>query len=153
MTRKIGLRSFASRRLLRIAGLVGLTSCAAVGSAASVETHDPRGLWLRPEGEVQFSFYDCKNRLCAKVVAAKNPEDRAAVGTIILRGAAKTGPNEWKGKIFNAEDGKTYDGVITMNNATELTLKGCLWGVLCSDETWTRISGPHPTHAMVGPSQ
>jgi uncharacterized protein (DUF2147 family) len=108
--------------------------------AEAANSNDPHGLWLRPEGGVQFSFYDCDNGLlCAKVVAAKNEEDQAAIGTVILRGATQTGPNEWKGKLYNSEDGKTYDGFITVKKS-ELTLKGCLWGVLCSGETWKRVS-------------
>ncbi|MCC3245518.1 DUF2147 domain-containing protein [Methylocystis sp. WRRC1] len=108
--------------------------------AGAVSANDPRGVWLRSEGGVQFSFYDCDGLLCAKVIAAKNPEDQSGVGTVILRGATKTGPNEWKGKLFNAEDGKTYDGFISLKSANELSLKGCLWGVLCSGETWTRVA-------------
>lgn len=103
---------------------------------------DPHGLWLRPEGGVEFSFYDCGKLLCAKVVAAKKVEDQASIGTVILRGATQTGPHEWKGKLFNAENGKTYDGVITVNSADELTLKGCLMGILCGGETWKRVAAP-----------
>ncbi len=153
MKRDFGIDSFASRRFLRSLSLTGLIASALVAGPASAGSNDPHGLWLRPEGGVQFSFYDCDGRLCAKVVAAQNPEDRASIGTVILRGAKQVAPNEWKGKLFNTEDGKTYDGFITVKTPTELTLKGCLWGVLCSDETWTRISEPHPTHAMVAPAQ
>ncbi|OBS52991.1 hypothetical protein A8B73_08265 [Methylosinus sp. 3S-1] len=116
--------------------------------AASAPANDPHGVWLRPEGGVQFSFYDCDGLLCAKVLSAQNAEDRSAIGAVILRGAKQTGPNEWTGKLFNVDDGKTYDGLITLVSATQLTLKGCLWGVLCSDETWTRVSGPPARHAM-----
>jgi len=122
-------------------------SIAPAGAAAA---NDPHGMWLRPEGGVQFSFYDCGALLCAKVVSAKNAADQAGVGTVILRGARQTSANEWKGKLFNADDGKTYDGIITVKSATELTLKGCLWGVLCSGETWTRVGAP-PAHAALKP--
>lgn len=151
MKRSFGIDSFASGRYARQLSLaVLLASALAAGPAASAGSNDPHGVWLRPEGGVQFSFYDCDGRLCAKVVAAQNPEDRSAIGTVILRGAKQTGPNEWKGKLFNVEDGKTYDGFITVDTPTRLTLKGCLWGVLCSDETWTRLSA---THAMAAPLQ
>ena len=43
-----------------------------------------------------------------------NAEDRSAIGAVILRGAKQTGPNKWTGKLFNVEDGKTYDGFITI---------------------------------------
>ena len=131
----------------------------ASASALAASAYDPHSLWLRSEGGVQFSFYDCGDRLCAKVVAARNAEDQASIGTVILRGAVQTGPAEWKGKLYNADDGKIYDGVITVKSAGELTLKGCILGVLCGGETWKRIgpppaaaaATPHPqNHAMAG---
>ncbi|PPD43932.1 MAG: hypothetical protein CTY15_08845 [Methylocystis sp.] len=106
---------------------------------------DPHGVWLRPEGGEQFSFYDCGAQLCAKLVSVKKGEDEKSIGTVILRGAEKSGPNQWKGKLFNAENGKTYDGVITVKSPTELSLKGCLWGVLCSGETWKRVAAVAPS--------
>jgi len=109
---------------------------------------DPHGLWLRPEGGVEFSFYDCGALLCAKVVGVHRPEDQSSIGTIILRGAAKTGPNEWRGKLYNADDGKVYDGVITIVSASELTLKGCVLGVLCGGETWKRVATAAPATAL-----
>jgi len=124
-----------------------LTASAAFADAA----RDPHGVWLRPEGGVQFSFYDCGKQLCAKVIDARSDEDKASIGTVILRGATKTGANEWKGKLFNADDGKTYDGTITVTSANELTLKGCLWGVLCSGETWKRVSAPTAAAAAPAP--
>ncbi|HEY8064157.1 MAG TPA: DUF2147 domain-containing protein [Methylosinus sp.] len=127
-----------------------LAAAMAATPAAGASSNDPRGVWLRPEGGVQFSFYDCEGgKLCAKVVAARNAEDRSSIGAVILRGARQTGPNEWAGQLFNVEDGKTYDGFITVKSPTRLTLKGCLWGMLCSDETWTRISAPPAAHAMI----
>ena len=121
-----------------VSGALLAAFASSYGNAAS--GNDPHGLWLRPEGGVQFSFYDCDGLLCAKVVAAKSAEDQASIGTVILRGAQQTGPNEWNGKLYNAEDGNTYDGVISIKKPGELTLKGCLWGVLCSGETWKRVS-------------
>jgi uncharacterized protein (DUF2147 family) len=113
---------------------------APAGAVASGDPNDPRGVWLRPEGGEQFSFYDCGAQLCAKLVAVKKPEDQKSIGTVILRGASKSGPNEWKGKLYNSQDGKIYDGYVTVKSANELRLKGCLWGFLCGGETWTRVS-------------
>jgi len=142
MTRSFALDFLAPSALLAAAAL-------AASSAAGASPNDPRGVWLRQEGRVQFSFYDCESgKLCAKIVAAQNAEDQSAIGAVILRGAKQTGPNEWSGKLFNVEDGKSYDGFITVTSPTRLTLKGCLWGVLCSDETWTRVRAP-AAHAMV----
>lgn len=144
MTRRFGIDSFKFQHVVRSLSMAGAAVLAlAAAPAIAAGANDPHGFWLRPEGGVQFSFYDCDGLLCAKVVAAKKPEDQAAIGTVILRGASQTGPNEWKGKLYNSDDGNTYDGYITVKTPGELTLKGCLWGVLCSGETWKRV-----THAM-----
>jgi uncharacterized protein (DUF2147 family) len=102
---------------------------------------EPYGIWLRPEAGQQFSFYDCGGLLCAKLVSVRNAEEQHAVGTVILRGASKSGAKEWRGKLYNTKDGNVYDGVIILKSANELTLKGCLWGVICKGETWRRAGG------------
>ncbi len=128
---------------LSAAAVVLALFAAPVPALGATDAKDPHGMWLRPEGGEQFSFYDCDGLLCAKLVAVAKPEDEKAIGTVILRGASKSGPNEWKGKLFNSQDGKTYDGFVSVTSANELKLKGCLWGVLCSGETWTRVA-PKP---------
>jgi uncharacterized protein (DUF2147 family) len=115
--------------------------------------NDPRGVWLRPEGGEQFSFYDCGGLLCAKLISVKKAQDQKSIGTVILRGASKSGPNEWKGKLYNADDGKVYDGFITIESATELKLKGCLWGVLCGGETWVRVASATKARGKDAPAQ
>lgn len=125
----------------RLAAVAAALLLVAAPASAVSSANDPHGVWLRPEGGEQFSFYDCDGGLlCARLVSVAKPEDAKSVGTVILRGASKSGPNEWKGKLYNAEDGKTYEGYVSLRSANELRLKGCLWGVLCSGETWTRVA-------------
>ena len=112
------------------------------GPARALDANDPHGLWLRPEGGVRFSFYDCGDSLCAKVVGVQKAEDQAGVGTVILRDAKKTTANEWRGKLYNVKDGKVYDGYISVKADGDLSVKGCILGVLCGGETWKRIAPP-----------
>ena len=50
------------------------------------------------------------------------------------------GPTKWTGgKVYNANDGGTYSGTITMISANELKLKGCIVAPLCKTEKWSRI--------------
>jgi uncharacterized protein (DUF2147 family) len=136
-----------TRALARLSVFAAALALLAVAPAAAVGSNDPHGVWLRPDGGEQFSFYDCGGLLCAKLISVKHGEDQKAIGTVILRGAARSGPNEWKGKLYNADDGKTYEGFIILKSANELRLKGCLWGVLCSGETWTRVAAAAPRKA------
>lgn len=145
--KRIRVLDLFTRSCIICAGL-GLLAAPAQATAPN-DSYDPHGIWLRPDGGEQFSFYDCGSQLCAKLVAVAKPEDQKSIGTVILRGASKSGPNEWKGKLYNAADGKTYDGSITVKSANELRLKGCLWGILCSGETWTRVGAvPKPQAAL-----
>ncbi len=89
---------------------------------------------------MRFSFYDCGDSLCAKVVGVQKAEDQAGVGTVILRDAKKTTANEWRGKLYNVKDGKVYDGYISVKADGDLSVKGCILGVLCGGETWKRIA-------------
>ncbi|WP_338831674.1 DUF2147 domain-containing protein [Bradyrhizobium sp. 27S5] len=47
------------------------------------------------------------------------------------------GPNKWAGRIYNADDGKTYESSVTMVSSGTLNVRGCM-GTLCAGEDWTR---------------
>ena len=50
------------------------------------------------------------------------------------------GPNEWKGEIYNAENGKTYDGKMSVAGPDALKISGCVFGGLfCGGQTWERF--------------
>ncbi len=117
------------------------------------------GVWIRGGHEDEkLNFYDCEGQLCAKA-AIPPPDGSPAV--LILRHAAKTAPNQWKGPIFNPENGKLYSATVTLDKPNELTLKGCLIAFLCQSETWTRdltappdkASAPSPDKTSPGPAK
>jgi uncharacterized protein (DUF2147 family) len=128
------------KSFFRAASLV-LGAMVLIGPAQAGDPMDPRGLWLRQEGGVKFSFYDCgTGLLCGKVVGAENPGDRAGIGMVILRGAKEVTANEWRGTLYSIEDGKSYEGYISVRaKGAELSVKGCVMGFLCDGETWTRL--------------
>ena len=86
----------------------------------------------------QVNFYDCGGKLCAKIVAVKDERRRSKIGTVIMTGATKSADNQWKGDLLNADDGKIYTGVVTMQGPNALNLKGCV-AFICQGETWTKI--------------
>ena len=126
-------------------------------AAATAQTIEPYGVWLRAESGTAFDFYNCADKLCAKVIAVTKPEDKKAIGTVILRNAVKNEDGDWAGDLYNTQDGKTYAGTISVKNPAELTLTGCLISFLCKSETWQRArdqsaaSTPNGAPAMPAP--
>ncbi len=126
--------------------------------AAPAQTMAPYGVWLRMESGTAFDFYNCADKLCAKVIAVSKPQENKAIGTVILRNAVKNDDGEWAGELYNTEDGKIYSGTIAVKKQNELTLTGCLISFLCKSETWKRAqdqsaaSTPAGQPAMPPPS-
>ncbi len=103
------------------------------------------GIWVRGgHPDEKLEFYDCDGQLCAKETVL--PED-GSPAIVILRHAAKIAPNEWKGPLFDPDNGKLYTGTITLDKPNQFTLKGCLIAFLCQSETWTRDTAAAPDKA------
>ena len=96
-------------------------------------------MWVRPSTGTQVQFYDCGGKLCGKIVAVKDQSRSKEIGTVIMKGAAKSGGNVWKGDLLDVESGKIYSGVVTLEGPSALNLKGCVAMVLCRGETWRKV--------------
>jgi uncharacterized protein (DUF2147 family) len=128
--------------------LSSIVAATVLTAPSAVSAMDIYGVWVRDGHPTdKMEFYDCSGKLCAKGVL---PMLDGSPPPLILRSAAKTGPNSWKGDLFNPEDGKTYTGKITYDSQTQLTLTGCLVAFLCQSETWTRVSGPSKASSEKG---
>ncbi len=112
---------------------------AAFALSGTAQAADPYGNWTRPSTGTQVNFYNCGGKLCAKIISVKDQTRKTEIGTVIMKGAAKSGDNTWKGDLLDVESGKIYSGVVTMESASALNLKGCVAMVLCRGETWTKI--------------
>ena len=111
---------------------------ASVMTTGTASAADPYGNWTRPSTGTQVNFYNCGGKLCGKIVAVKDQSKKSTVGTVIMKGAAKSGDNTWKGDLLDVESGKTYSGVVTLESASALNLKGCVAAVICRGETWVK---------------
>lgn len=108
------------------------------GLTGAASAADPYGTWVRPSTGTQVRFYDCGGKLCAKIVAVKDEARKKEVGVMIMKGAVKDGDNKWEGDLLDAETGKVYSGVVTLESASALNLKGCIM-VICRGETWNKV--------------
>jgi uncharacterized protein (DUF2147 family) len=115
-----------------------LAATLALASTGAAQAAEPYGTWTRPSTGTQVNFWNCGGKLCGKIAAVQDPARKNTIGTVIMKGAAKSGDNTWKGDLLDLESGKTYSGVVTLESANALNLKGCVAAVFCRGETWTR---------------
>ncbi|MFN3853691.1 MAG: DUF2147 domain-containing protein [Phreatobacter sp.] len=132
---------------LAIAALA-LASALAAGPALAQE---PIGTFVSQSGDTRVRFAPCGNQICGTIVSVRGQtrdeknEDaslrgRNLVGVrmITMRPA---GANAWQGTLYNFQDGKTYNGRMSMPNANSMSLSGCvLGGLICRSQTWTRVN-------------
>jgi uncharacterized protein (DUF2147 family) len=138
--------------------LLALTALAF--TAGPLSAVDPGGVWLTDGGEARVRIADCGGALCGTVLSLRDPNDpatgrphtdknnadaskrgRPVVGIQVLFGMKPSGADKWTGQIYNAKDGKTYSGSMTVQGASALKLEGCvLGGLICRSETWTRTN-------------
>ncbi len=111
---------------------------------------DPLGTWLTEEAKATVRIAPCGPALCGTIVSLKEPNDPATgkpkndgnnVDTGLIGMKPSGTANKWSGQVYNAEDGKTYTGSLTLQDANTIKLEGCiLGGLVCKAQTWTRAS-------------
>ncbi len=130
---------------------IGFALIALVLSTGISAAADPIGEWLVADGFGRIKIDNCSGRLWGVVswekepggIDSNNPDPakrgRPTLGIPILLGMKATEPNRWEGEIYNAENGKTYSGNISMVSPDVLRIQGCVLGFLCGGQDWTRV--------------
>jgi uncharacterized protein (DUF2147 family) len=127
-------------------------------SARASGADDPSGIWLTQAGDAKVAVSRCGAALCGRVVWLKSPIDSATgkpqvddkntnprlakrpiIGLQLFSWMRSQGPRKWSGRIYNADDGKSYTSNVTLVDSTKLNVQGCV-GALCGNETWSRSS-------------
>ena len=98
----------------------------------------------------------CGGEICGVIIWLKDPIDpatgrpqvddknpnpalakRPMIGLPLFTAMRPSGPNQWSGEIYNADDGSSYASHISVADTNRLRVEGCV-GPLCGGETWTR---------------
>jgi uncharacterized protein (DUF2147 family) len=135
-----------------VASLIVAAPARAQGAAGS-----PDGIWLTQAGDAKVRVSKCGAGICGVVVWLKEPIDpmtgrppdrrqepnpalakRHIIGLALFSGMRPSGPNQWAGQIYNADDGKTYASKISMAGPSTLKVEGCIGAGLCGGEDWSR---------------
>jgi uncharacterized protein (DUF2147 family) len=126
---------------LKVAAVVFAGLFASAGAVGAAQEYSLAGNWRVADGSAVIAIQPCDtDALCGFVAAAPAPApgEKSAVGQKILLGMRRQGAI-WAGPIFNIEDGKTYDGELSLSSPDRLEIKGCLSaGGICGGETWKR---------------
>lgn len=124
------------------------TLCLIAGLGSPALAADATGTWMRANGTAKIKIMPCGGNLCGNIVWLKTPRKdtqnpdpklraRSLIGSQTILGMKPSGKNSWKGKVYNAEDGKTYSGKMQLVSDNKLKLEGCVL-VFCKGDTWTR---------------
>lgn len=127
--------------------ILAAAAVAALATAASADAVD--GLWKTQPGEtgdyLHVSIGPCGSAICGTIdnVFAPNGDERLGdenVGKQIIFDMIPDGDGAYgNGKIWAPDNGKTYNGKMSLNGNT-LTVKGCVaGGLICRGQDWARI--------------
>lgn len=96
------------------------------------------GVWMRSDGEAKVQFGPCAEGSCGTIVWLRRPNGPAHVGEQVFFGMQSNGGNHWSGRAHNPEDGRDYEGTMTMSG-NHLTTQGCaMGGMICKTTYWVR---------------
>jgi uncharacterized protein (DUF2147 family) len=151
--RRFATWQFAAAFTVRVIALWLFALGAASAGPMTDSATDPTGEWLVAKRVARIKIVNCDNRFWGVIswemtpgVDSNNPDrakrTRPTLGMPILLGMAPAKPNEWKGEIYNGEDGRNYSSSISLLNPDLLKVQGCVLGFLCGGENWTRVSPP-----------
>jgi uncharacterized protein (DUF2147 family) len=139
-------------------GITIATLAALLAAAPAKAGGGPDGIWLTQAGDAKVRVSRCGSGICGVVVWLKDPIDpatgkpqaddknpnpaltrRPIIGLSLFSGMRPVGPNKWSGRIYNADDGKTYASKISVAGPSALRVEGCV-GAFCGGEDWARTS-------------
>lgn len=129
-----------------------------VASKRTKQNTDPFGTWLTQAGDAKVLVRPCGAAICGKVVWLKQPLDAATgkpqtddknpdpslrtrriVGLQLFLDMLPSTSSSWSGRVYNADDGRSYTSTVTQLDAARLEVRGCA-GPLCGSEIWTRAT-------------
>src|SRR5271169_4625672 len=103
----------------------------------------PDGVWLTQAGDAKIRVSRCGGGICGVVVWLKDPIDpatgkpqiddknpnpalarRPIIGLSLFSCMRPAGPHKWSGKIYNADDGKSYASTISVAGPSALRVEG-----------------------------
>lgn len=137
-------------------GMAIAAAMIAAGTPAMAQSA-PVGVWQTEKGDARIRVSKCGSAICGKVAWLREPIDpatgrpftddknpnpalasRPMIGVPLFNDMRPIGPDQWAGRIYNADDGQFYASKVTLRGPSHLHVEGCL-GVLCGGEIWSLV--------------
>lgn len=132
----------------------------AAALSSTAQAADPRGTWLTQDKDAALTISSCGSQLCGQIIWLESARDRGGAlrrdknnpdpgkqsqricGLVVIKGLERSGPNTWAGTVYNPEDGKTYQGSITVLSQDALKVRAYFaLPIFGKNQTWTRVGG------------
>lgn len=150
-------RNCFGRRTLKLFRKLGIAILFAIGfSGLALADEGATGVWRLESGKVTVRIAPCGSSLCGVIVGLAKPlnkkgqpkldkenpnealRSRPLMGLTILVDMKAAGTNNWKGTIYNADDGRTYASYMKLSG-DNMKVKGCV-GPFCKTMKFIRTS-------------
>lgn len=111
------------------------------------------GRWLTQDGSAIVQVGPCGGATCGRIAAVlkakpgaptadvNNPDAglrrRTVVGLTILSGFSDAG-DDWRGRIYDPRNGKTYKSIVARAADGTLKVKGCI-AFICQTQVWKPV--------------
>ena len=108
------------------------------------------GDWVTDDGESIVTIDDCAHsKICGTISFLSDPDtldgnntnpalrDRKLLGSTLLSEFSAGRDNNYKGKMYNPVNGKTYKSKLKLTETASLKVKGCV-GPFCETQLWVR---------------
>ena len=149
--------------------LVGLSAVVQARSEAAPVPF-PTGTWQTEDGRARVRTERCgtyADHLCGTIVWLQAPlgEDgkprvdqlnpdmdkraRPVLGHQMLLGLRPNPESHYEGKVYSADNGKSYDISVWNSDPSSLSIKGCML-VFCGTQTWKRVTDILPGQLQGG---
>jgi uncharacterized protein (DUF2147 family) len=128
-------------------------------AAATVAAADPRGRYLTQSGNFEVEVTPCGDALCGKVskVIANHSMSRSGEAmqaadardlmglplllNFVAEGDAASDLRQWRGEIYNRENGKNYSCLMSLDERGDLVLRAYVGlPVFGKTQVWQRLS-------------
>lgn len=116
-----------------------LALCLFATFAAPADTlASPFGEWARSDGNAHVRIERCGAALCAINTWIKDTSNGEEAGHRLIMDVKPDGPYQFSGRAYDPQRERSYSISIRVSGR-RMTTRGCVFGVLCKSETWTRL--------------